>query len=231
MQGHAAERDRASRWSPQVRRDGGAPRHRFLTCSPGPVRRSDRRGSVQQPPRGRCGCRGTRAGGLGRDWTGRGGAGSLTTPSNCPAPRRCPAPPAPHPPARKRPERGRRGGAGGGRGIGQWQCRLCTKRPMKASHQEGAGSGAEPNSSGDSSGIVKWAGCGVGGGGGREPKKGEEGDPESKTERPGGEGAGRKRLREPKRKTDQLWPWASPFLPRGLTLPTWVKQLGPKRVS
>lgn len=162
MQGHGAERDRASRWSPQVRRDGGAPRHRFLTCSPGPVRRSDRRGSVQPPPRGRCGCRGTSAGGLRRDWTGRGGAGSLATPSNCPAPDA--APPRPlRPRPRGKDRRGADGGAGGGRGIGQWQCRRCTKRPMKASHPEGAGSGAGPNSSGDSSGIVKRAGCGVGG--------------------------------------------------------------------
>lgn len=152
-----------------------------------------------------------------RTGTQRGGAGSSTPPSNCPAPL---SGPAPAPPARKGPS-GTCGGEGrGGRGrrFSQWQRGRCTKSPM------GAGL------------------CGVGGGGGPGAGPGSSGrflrnhergrmQGESPTPGPVQEMRGRRirvkkqremgageRKRAKKKNRTTAWLWEGPFLPLGLRL-------------
>lgn len=60
VQEHGGERNREDKWPPRFSQMG-VPWHLSLTCSLGPCRRSDRRGSVRPPPRGRFCSRETRA--------------------------------------------------------------------------------------------------------------------------------------------------------------------------
>lgn len=150
-----------------------------------------------------------------RTGTQRGGAGSSTPPSNCPAPL---SGPAPAPPARKGPS-GTCGGEGrGGRGrrLSQWQRGRCTKSPMGAGLcGVGGGPGAGPGSSG------------------RFLRNHERGrmQGESPTPGPVQEMRGRRirvkkqremgageRKRAKKKNRTTAWLWEGPFLPLGLRL-------------
>lgn len=80
----------------------------------------------------------------------------------------------------------------------------------------GAGPGAGPGGSGDSSGISKPAGCWGRPGPGPSEERGGRGQSQKQRDPGGEEGS------EPKRKTSTVRFWTGPFLPPGLSLPTWV---------
>lgn len=177
-------------------------------ASEGPLRRPrDSRGRTEQGP----------------DGAGRGGklghAPSSPRPGAAPPP-----PPRPRGKVAEGPAEG-----GGPRAWNQPMAgRAAYEEANGSTPSGGGGAWGGAKGSGDSSGMVNPAGCAVERGrGGRERKKGEEGDPESKTETRCG-GGREKEAREPKGKTDQLWLWASPFAPSGTQF-THLRKL--KRVS